>query len=101
MASDGTAGEEVWQVAADDTVSRVADINRDSLGSHAEQLREFNGSLYFTADDGERGIELWQIAADDTARIVTDLNPGPAESYPFFPEGVRRFAPFSGRRWHE
>ncbi|NJR47051.1 MAG: hypothetical protein HC775_15490 [Hyellaceae cyanobacterium CSU_1_1] len=59
----------------------------NSYSSDPNNLVEFNGKLYFTADDGEHGTELY--VSDGTAegtQLVADLNPG--ENSAFSPDSL-------------
>ncbi len=62
VASDGTAGPELWQ--SDGTAAGtllVADIRPGNTGSNAANLTNINGALFFSADDAVRGAELWAL----------------------------------------
>jgi ELWxxDGT repeat protein len=83
--SDGTA--EGTQLLVD--LSPGENQYGNSYSSDPNDLVEFNGKLYFTANDGEHGTELF--VSDGTAegtQLVADLNPG--ENSAFDPDG--RFA---------
>ena len=81
----------------------VKDINPNFLennggnnpeGSNPEDLIEFNGKLYFSADDGESGRELF--VSDGTAegtQLLVDLNPGISPPGYYRPSSVNSSAP--------
>jgi ELWxxDGT repeat protein len=77
-------GIELWK--SDGTAAGtmlVKDINPGSASSHADDLANIDGTLFFTADDGHHGIELWK--SDGTAAgttLVKDISPGSGSSYP-------------------
>jgi ELWxxDGT repeat protein len=83
-ANDGESGRELF--VSDGTAEGtqlLVDLRSSEegrygyLGSFPENLVEFNGKLYFTADDGENGNELF--VSDGTAegtQLLLDLYPG-------------------------
>lgn len=65
------------------TASRVADLRAGATGSEPQELTNFNGVLYFTADDGIHGRELWKSdPKTGETKLVFDINPGAASSSP-------------------
>ena len=62
------------------TVVLVKDINiinNYSPGSYPDELTEFKGKLYFSANDDENGTEFW--VSDGTAdgtKLLADISPG-------------------------
>lgn len=98
VANDGIHGEELFRYDGA-SVELVADINStpgqgSSLGkgsfaslpgihhkSFGNQLIEYDGRLYFSADDGEHGQELWTYDGT-TASLAADIYPGIAHSGP-------------------
>lgn len=62
-------------------VELVADVRPGSIGSEPNQLVDFSGTLFFTADDGQSGRELWQSGGTaGSTQLVVDLRPGPLGS---------------------
>ena len=65
--SDGTATGTVL----------VKDIFPGNYGSYPENLTEFNGNLFFTADNGINGDELWKSDGTETGTtLVKDIRTG-------------------------
>jgi ELWxxDGT repeat protein len=94
-ADDGISGTELWKVAADGAVVRVADINAGREGSMPREFTHFNDSLYFSATDGETGRELWKLTASGDVLQVADINHGSSGSLEFF-AGIAGFQEFGG-----
>ena len=84
-ADDGGTGRELW--VSDGTTAGtqlILDINPGSSyyygyssGSYPNNLTEFDGQLFFTANDGFSGNELW-VSDGTTAgtQLLLDINPG-------------------------
>ncbi|MEN9871399.1 MAG: hypothetical protein RLZZ171_2391, partial [Cyanobacteriota bacterium] len=86
-------GENTGLYVSDGTAegTQLFDPGNDRDGNsqlpYPNDLVEFNGKLYFTADDGEHGQELF--VSDGTAegtQLVADLNPG--ENSAFSPDSL-------------
>ncbi|RYF45958.1 MAG: hypothetical protein EOO38_15060, partial [Cytophagaceae bacterium] len=61
----------------------VKDINPGSAGSTADNLVNFNGTLYFTASDGVNGVELWRSNGTAAGTVmVKDIFNGSSSSSP-------------------
>src|SRR5437660_436740 len=82
QANDGTSGIELWELKADGTVVRVADISPGTASSNPAGLTAFDGELYFSATDGTSGTELWKLKADGSAVRAADILIGPGSSNP-------------------
>ena len=101
-ADDGENGEELW--VSDGTTEGtqlVKDINSGAenvdylysragksrpvekpipYSSYLNDLTEFGGKLYFSADDGENGGELWvSDGTTEGTKLVEDINPGTSD----------------------
>ncbi len=87
-ANDGVNGNELW--VTDGTTAGtqlLVDLRPgrsnygDAYSSDANNFKEFNGKLYFTANDGENGRELW--VTDGTiegTQLLADIRPGSSYS---------------------
>jgi len=84
-ANDGVNGTELWETDLSSTGTQLfMDINPGSGSSdngytniHEEDLYQYNGKLFFSADDGVNGDELW--ISDGTVAgtfMVEDIFPG-------------------------
>ena len=105
-ANDGETGNELW--VSDGTAEGtqlLVDINPGNSdygyynnGSYADNLTEFNGKLYFTANDGETGNELW--VSDGTAegtQLLVDINPGTSNYGYSYGSYADNFIEFNGK----
>ena len=73
VASDATAGVELWRSDATGT-ARVKDINPGTGFSSPTQLTAFNGEVYFAASDATAGRELWKSDGTDAGTVrVRDI----------------------------
>ncbi len=60
---------------SDGTESGTGEV--EDLGGQADELTDFNGTLYFALDDGVSGRELWRSDGEPGgAERLTDINPG-------------------------
>jgi ELWxxDGT repeat protein len=78
------AGNELYKVTRDGTVTQVADIYPGSGGSFplAFGSAEYYGELYFTARGPEHGTELYKMAWNGAITQVADIYPGSGDSNP-------------------
>ena len=82
-ANDGENGRELWVTdGTTDGTQLLLDIRPGSsnygynYSSYPDNLTDFNGKLYFTANDGENGNELWVTdGTTDGTQLVSDINP--------------------------
>ncbi|QGJ70725.1 Hypothetical protein PBC10988_24230 [Planctomycetales bacterium 10988] len=53
-------------------------VGSGDFGTHVEDLRNVDGTVFFTADDGTYGRELWKSDGTSTGTVmVKEIRPGP------------------------
>ncbi|WP_019505636.1 ELWxxDGT repeat protein [Pleurocapsa sp. PCC 7319] len=104
-AHDGEHGNELW--VSDGTTEGtqlLVDIRPGSndygynYSSSPDNLTEFNGQLYFTADDGENGNELWvSDGTTEGTQLLVDIRPGSSSYGNAYGSYASSFAEFNGK----
>ena len=96
--SDGTAEGTRLLVDINSNVNEGYNGTTYPNGSYINDLTEFNGKLYFTADNGENGRELY--VSDGTAegtQLLVDLRPGESNYGYIYGSNVYDLTEFNGK----